>query len=129
MVWLNRKFGKPHGEIRVPQLRFLGEQMGLPERELNTRLAEFFGHNQDVMAAYLARIAYGEKSPVAVALCIRIQFEPNHRLTEEIGKIFASMFGGHEHLDIIFLDDQQESELAKVCSPFFDNAMRAGRTL
>jgi hypothetical protein len=29
------------------------------------------------------------------------------------------MFGGHEHLDIIFLDYQQEFELAKVCSPFF----------
>jgi len=42
-------------------------------------------------------------------------------VVEKIGKIFASMFGSHEHLDIIFLDGQQEHELAKVCSPFFGN--------
>jgi len=37
-----------------------------------------------------------------------------------VGKIFAYMFGGHEHLDIIFLSKMQEAELAIVCKPFFE---------
>jgi hypothetical protein len=74
--------------------------------------------------AYLAQVAYGERSPMAVALCLRSQFGPDRGVAEKIGEIFASMFGGHEHLDIIFLDKEEESELSKVCPPFFDDPTR-----
>jgi hypothetical protein len=118
MSWFNPKSKKRPEEIRVPQLRFLGEQDGPPERELKSRLAEFFGRDQTVSTAYLARVAYGKKS-FAIALCLRSHFGPYSGLVEKVGKIFASMFGGHEHLDIIFLSEAQEAELVMVCKPFF----------
>ena len=31
------------------------------------------------------------------------------------------MFGLHEHLDILFIDDEKESELRKVCCPFYSS--------
>ena len=105
-------------EFQVPQLRFLGEQDGPPERELKCALAQCFQNDQSVITAYLARVAYGGES-FAVALCLRAQLGPDRGLAEKVGKIFASMFGGHEHLDIIFLNEMQEAELAKVCKPFF----------
>lgn len=119
MWWFNPKSKKHAEEIQVPKVSFLGEQDGVPERELKSRLVEFFQRDQSVVKAYLAQVAYSEQSPMAVALCLRSQFGLDRGVAEKIGKIFASMFGGHEHLDIIFLDDQQESKLAKVCSPFF----------
>jgi len=105
-------------EFRVPQLRFLGEQDGPPERELKFRLAQFFQSDQSVTTAYLARVTYGGES-FAVALCLRVRFAFEGALIEELGKIFASIFGSHEHLDIIFLSETQEVELAIVCKPFF----------
>jgi SseB protein C-terminal domain len=122
--WYNPRSKKHPEEIQVPKLRFLGEQDGVSERELKSCLTEFFRRDQSVLTAYLARVAYGEQSPMVVALCLRSHFGPDRGVAETIGKIFASMFGGHEHLDIIFLDDKQESELAKVCSPFFGDPTR-----
>ena len=117
MSWFNPKSKKHPEEIQVPQLQFLGEQDGPPERELKSRLAEFFRRDQSVNTAYLARVAYGDTS-LAVTLCLRSQFGPDRGLAEKVGTIFASMFGGHEHLDI-FLSEAQEAELMKVCKPFF----------
>jgi hypothetical protein len=111
-------------EIQVPKLRFLGEQGGVPERELKDRLVKFFQCDQTILRAYLARVAYSDVSPPVVGLCLHSEFGPDREVVNKIGKIFASMFGSHEHLDIIFLDDKQEYELATVCSPFFSNPTR-----
>ncbi len=106
-------------EIHAPQLRFLGEQDGPPERELKSRLVAIFEHEQNVKSAYLVRVTYGDQSPVVVALCLRVQSGSDDEVAENAGRIFASMFGKHEHLDIIFLSDAQEAEVVKVCRPFF----------
>jgi hypothetical protein len=105
-------------KIQVPQFRFVGEQDGPPERELKQRLVEFFKRDQSVKAAYLARVAFDE-SRIGVALCLRTQFGADPGMAEKIGRIFASMFGSQQHLDIIFPTVEQEGSLAKVCVPFF----------
>lgn len=112
-------------EFQVPQLRFLGQQDGPPERELKCRLVQFFLSEETVNTAYLARVAYTAES-VSVALCLRARFGPDRGLAQEVGRIFASMFGSHEHLDIIFLSDMQEAELAIVCKPFFQAGDKEG---
>ena len=124
MSWFKSKSTKHPEEIQVPKLRFLGEQDGEPERELKDRLIEFFQCDQTISRAYLVRVAYSDVSAPVVGLCLHSEFGPDRGVVNKIGKIFASMFGSHEHLDIIFLDDKQEYELAKVCSPFFGNPKR-----
>lgn len=105
-------------EMRVPQVRFLGEQDGPVEREFKQRLVELFGHDRRVGAAYLARVAYSDATPVLVALCLHAESGQERDLAENAAQIFSSMFGRHEHLDILFLDAQQETELSKVCPAF-----------
>lgn len=119
MPWFKRTPRSHPEEVHVPQVRFCGEQDGPPERELKERLAQFFQGDQSVRTAYLAKVVYGNQSPVNVALCLRTQFGPDQGLAEKIGRIFASTFGPQEHLDIVFLDGEREAELAKVCSTFF----------
>lgn len=119
MGWFKRDPQKHPQKIDVPEVRFVGEQDGLPEREFKERLANFFQRDGSVKSAYLAQVVYHELSPMSVALCLRTQFGPDPGLAEKVGRIFASMFGGHEHLDIVFLNDVQEAELAKKCSRFF----------
>jgi hypothetical protein len=118
-------------KIQVPKLRFIGEQDGVPERQLKSRLVELFQQDQSVVVAYLANVAYGDQSLANVTLCLRRQFGPDSGLAEKIGNIFAKMFGRHEHLDIIFLDPGSQSELIRVCSPFYEDEemIKGGRPL
>src|SRR5262245_37561343 len=86
-------------EIQARVLRFLGEQDGQPERELKDQLISLFCLDQEIENAYLARVAYDDSSAVSVALCLRSRSGPSRETAEKIGRIFASMFGSHEHLD------------------------------
>ena len=105
-------------EIRIPRARFLQEQDGPTECELKKRIAECLSCNDSVRHAYLARARYADDS-CNVALCLRTELGPDRKLVEEIGKIFASLFASHEHLDIMFLSEAQEAEVMAVCKPFF----------
>jgi hypothetical protein len=125
MSWFQPKPKKHSEQFHVPKLCFLGEQDGLPERELKCCLIEFFQRDLSIVTAYLAQLAYGDQSPMTVTLCLRTQFGFDPGIAEKVGRIFASMFGEQEHMDIIFLDDQQECELSKVCSPFFGDTSRS----
>jgi hypothetical protein len=55
-----------------------------------------------------------------VALCVRGQPGQNRMFAERVGRVFAAIFGSHEHLDVIWLTPEQEISLAKVCRPFYD---------
>lgn len=102
----------------MPKVKFIGEQDGPVERELKQRLFVLFGHDRRVGAAYLARVTYSDATPVLVALCLRTEPEHERELAENAAQIFSSMFGRHEHLDILFLDARQEAELSRVCAAF-----------
>lgn len=117
MKWFKSN-SKKSEEFRIPGIRFLGEQDGSPERELKAQLTEIFRGNRKINCAYLARVEYDKKSP-AVALCLGFPLEPDRVLAERVGDIFASLFGRHEHLDIVFLCETQEAQLLRVCKPFF----------
>ena len=107
-------------QMQVSSLQFLGEQDGPPERLLKNQLSEFFQRDTSVHRAYLAKVNLERQA--SVALCIKTQFGADRGLAEKIGAIFGTIFNAHEHLDILFLTDQQESELTKVCSAFFHSA-------
>jgi len=106
-------------QVRIHQLYFLGEQDGPPEQELKEQLAALFARAQWVRTAYLARVTYEKMGPVNVALCVRGQQGQNRVFAQRVGSVFASIFGSHEHLDIIWLAPEQEAALTQVCPPFF----------
>jgi hypothetical protein len=116
---MNAKPQRPMQERENGGLRFLGEQDGVPERELKERLSTLFSENGIVHKAYLSRVKYVD-SAEAVALCVCSHYGAIETTVERVGSIFAEMFGPQEHLDIIVLDESQEAELATCCSPFFE---------
>jgi len=107
-------------QIRIQQLHFLGEQDGPPEQELKKQLTAFLGGAHWVRVAYLARVTYEDKGCATVALCVRGQPGQARVFAERVGRVFASIFGSHEHLDIIWLAPEQEAALMQVCQPFFE---------
>jgi hypothetical protein len=127
-------------QLRVPKVRFVGEQDGPPERLLKDRLTHLFRHDKTVSTAYLARVDYGDGN-IGVALGLRTasrvgpwrgwsgivgailgsrtKSDLTAQTARDVGKVFAAIFAGKEHLDILFLSDEQEAQLTQVCGAFF----------
>lgn len=110
-------------ELQVPEIQFLGEQDGPPERLLKKRLSAVFVFHRQLERAYLAQVRYADES--GVALCLRCVGGQNPQLAEVVGEVFGSIFGAHEHLDILFVSENQEAVLRRVCRPFYSAAVRA----
>jgi hypothetical protein len=98
---------------------FLGEQVGTPEASLKRALVSAFRRFPSVERAYLARLGFGPSRSPSVALCISPVRASSRALLDEVELVFAAQFAADAHLDVLFVDAQQESELRQVCSAFF----------
>lgn len=119
MLPMNAKRKKVHEQLHAVRVNFLREQDGLSERELKDHLSPIIRADQNLLRAYLARVTYGDSPAASVALCLRSTAGPSLSVVENIEKVFGSMFGSHAHLDIIFISENQESELIRCCRSFF----------
>ncbi len=103
----------------APEISFLGDQDGPSERELKSALSDLFKSTDDgVQIAYLARVVY-EKQKGSIALCLKADPDIQDQLVNHVAKIFAVMFNTNEHLDIVFLTEQMQLQIAAACRPFF----------
>ncbi|HXY99644.1 MAG TPA: enhanced serine sensitivity protein SseB C-terminal domain-containing protein [Stellaceae bacterium] len=103
----------------VKKFRFLGEQDGRPERMLKGKLSELFAFGGDIENAYLARVDFGNSVETSVALCLRTRSGSQQEVVNYVGAAFSGLFNAKEHLDVIFLNEEEEAQLKRVCRPFF----------
>jgi hypothetical protein len=108
-------------ELQLNKVQFLGEQDGSPERVLKERLSAVFIFHRNLERAYLAQVRYADEHEVA--LCLRCTDNQKQKITEVIGEVFGLIFGSHEHLDIVFLGQNQELALRQVCCPFYSKTV------
>ena len=100
-------------------IHFLCEQDGEPERNFKTILIPIFKNHIGIQRAYLARINYGNDAEENVALCIILESGKQQELANELGKAFHNFFAKGQHIDIIFINREQENALSEVCEPFY----------
>lgn len=123
MSWFGKRSKKKHPEKRqVPNITFVGEQDGPVEQTLKNSFVDFFRRDQSVLRAFLAQVQFAGNPQVTIALCLKTQFGEDPGLAEKVGTIFSSQFKGDQFLDIIFIDDEQQEALKKVCHPFFEKS-------
>ena len=108
-----------HDEFVASTLRFVGEQDGLPERDLKAHLATLLRSEPAVHRAYLARVQYESATHWDVALCLAATAPEAKRINERIGRLFAGIFRPDVYLDVLFLSERQEIEVAQVCAAFY----------
>lgn len=122
MSWFKRKAkpSRPPEVIRPERINFVGEQAGPVEDDLKSKFREVFIATPTVQSAYLARLSYGDTSDYSVGLCIRSVAGDDQRLQKRLGQIFADVFRSEEHLDILFMQEGQETAIKQVCSPFYE---------
>ena len=110
--------GKPFDEFTTPHIEFVGEQDGAVERQLKEAIAAALREDAGVAKAYLARVRYDGKT-ASVVLGLLTDGDDSEPLVTEIGAIFASIFNGKAHLDVLFLSHEQNADIRKVCPAFY----------
>jgi hypothetical protein len=122
MSWFKRKVkpSRPPEVIEPQRIEFIGEQAGRVEDDLKIRFRDVLTRTPAIQRAYLARLSYGEPTGYSVALCIRSSAGIDHALQKRVGEIFAEVFRADEHLDILFMREDQEADLEKVCRAFYE---------
>jgi hypothetical protein len=113
-AWSRRATQRREGKVE-----FLGEQSGAPEDTLKRELILEFTARPDIQRAYLARVAFQPQNETSVALCV-VSARPDDRsLVLRVGEIVRRRFGNEAMFDVLFLTADQESDLARVCAPFY----------
>jgi hypothetical protein len=105
-------------EFTTPDITFLGEQDGPAERRLKEALGVVLGLDRSVIRAYLARVHHDGKTSGVLALLTNDE-QDSEKLVAQAGKTFAALFNTRENLDIIFLSEEKDAEIRKVCPPFY----------
>lgn len=104
---------------RDSKVEFLGEQSGGAEDTLKRELMLEFIARPDIQRAYLAQIAFQPENERTVALCVVSSRPDDRTLILRVGEICRRRFGKDAALEVVFLTAEQETELARVCQPFY----------
>jgi hypothetical protein len=112
--WSRRAVSRREGKVE-----FLGAQSGLVEDTLKRDLILEFATRPDIRRAYLARVGFESQSEPAAALCIVSRRPDDQAVVTRVGEIFKRRFSQDAPLDVLFLTDEQDAELARVCRPFY----------
>lgn len=126
LKWFRQRCSQPQ-KFRVQEIRFVGEQDGEPERLIKNKLDFLFRTEAKVSRAYLATANFGERTPTGVVLAIRVDSGAENNLVNRVAEIFASIFNAREHLDVMFLSEEQELQLKRVCQPFYEQKPSSAR--
>jgi hypothetical protein len=103
------------------KMRFIAEQIGIVENEFKKEIVKILSNVNKPSRAYLVRVEYKNSHDFNVALCIALKNGYDQELVNPIALVFRKMFGIYEHLDILFIDEHQETDLRKTCCPFFSS--------
>lgn len=112
----------PIEEFPRPKIQLLGEQDGPTERILKEKLFLAFLDFPAIERAYLVQVAYAdmsEASGVALCLCPPDGYEMKE-VVKIVARIFSTFFNSTCSLDLITASLAQETEIRKVCNPFYD---------
>ena len=106
--------------LSTADITFLGEQDGPAERRLKEALAVLLGLGASVTRAYLARVAYDDKTSGVMLGLLTDDDRDCEKLAGQIGKTVAALFKTSADLDIVFLNRERDAEIRKACPPFYD---------
>ena len=105
---------------RESRIEFLREQDGEFERSVKEALVPLLRGRDDVARAYLACVGFQPTSAPSVALCIAGKVENPGAIAAAVGNLFKTLASRDIFLDVLFVRPDQEADLRRVCSAFYE---------
>ena len=124
MKWIKNLFSSSKApRVHIEHaVRFVGEQDGQVEREIKALWKSIFLKTPSVKRAYLALITYENSSTPQPTLCIQHSEDGNLALVNSVSDPFRGIFNTSVALDVLFLTPEQETQVRRVCKPFYEAA-------
>lgn len=116
--WTRRAMQRREGKVE-----FAGEQSGAIDDLLKRDLIIEFAARPDIRRAYLAGVVFQPQNESADALCLVSRRPDDKSLVVRIGDIVRRRLGRDAILDVLFLNAEEEAEVAKRCRPFFSSSL------
>ena len=113
------RFPKLVTQLPVPNFDFLGEQDGPVERTVKARWLPILAARPEIRRAFLVRASYQGLKDVHVVLALSSSAGPDLSLIEALGLPYAAIFSRDCPLDMVFVNATQESQVERVCLPFY----------
>ena len=104
---------------REDSIVFAGELTGPTEDTFKRELMLEFATRPDVRRGYLAQLDAPADAAQSVGLCLVSTRPEDPGLLQRVSEIFSRRFAKDVSLEVVFLTSAQETELAKVCRPFY----------
>jgi hypothetical protein len=106
-------------QLRVPKFSFLGEQDGPVERTVKAQWLPILSARGEIRRAFLVRASYEGSKDVHVVLALCSNGGADLGLIEALRVPYAAIFHHDCPLDMVFANSTQESQIEKVCPPFY----------
>ena len=109
---------------KIPRrsIYFLGEKDGESEREIKNIWTKLLAKLDGVNEAYLPVISLNESREASPALCLYPypKSEKEKKIVlHTLGEAFVKIFHGSQHLDMLFLSEEERKSCLKKCRPFY----------
>jgi hypothetical protein len=106
-------------QFSASSITFTGEQDGAHELRLKEAISVLLDLNATVARAYLVRASHdGTTGRVMLGLVTHDKKE-NGQLALQMDRAFGALFNTEAHLDVVFLDDEGDAKIRKICQPFY----------
>jgi hypothetical protein len=105
----------------VCDIQYLAEQDGPIEQALKAEWRRVL-QQLSVPSAYLVRVQLPELPTSSVALMLSKGPLDDAKVVAALMPSFKNAMAGSQFVDIVFMTQQQEAEVAKVCKPFWHAA-------
>lgn len=106
-------------QLHVPTVKFLGEQDGPVERTAKARWLPILSASPTIRRAFLVRASYEAPNDIHVMLALCSTGGPDLTLIEALRVPYADIFSRDCPLDMVFINATQESDIERVCPPFY----------
>lgn len=112
-------------QFSTSRITFIGEQDGAYERRLKEAISVLLDLNATVTRAYLVRVSYDDGSTPSVLLgLLTHDRKASGELALQMDRAFGALFNTEAHLDVVFLDDERDCQIRKICRPFYSSRSR-----
>ena len=101
-------------------LQFLGQQEGLGAELLEAGFRGALLQLPVVSRAYFCKVRYGSENVNRAGVCVVGAKGSEPKVVEALAPVIKRHLDQDYTIDILFLSERQEAEIAKTCEPFYN---------
>jgi hypothetical protein len=111
-------------QFYASDITFMDEREGAQERRLKEAIAVLLDLDATVVRAYLVCANYNGVIGGAMLGLLTRDRQESGKLALQMDRACGALFDTEAHLDVVFLDDEDDAQFREACAPFYNRLTR-----